>query len=170
MQDLIFKYASVYVNSPSNVEASINLLRSISFPDSQLFYPAQFGYLTTRAEIETDVRGFAGAVNTASVWIPANGWILDKEVKFGVVGSNNKKSCYYHCGTEIQFRQTVKTGANLSTAVNDFWSFFIDNDAAKFFQIKEWLDGRVGRIQLRRTILGQEILILDTSNTNVIPF
>ena len=40
----------------------------------------------------------------------------------------------------------------------------------KFFQIKEWLDPRVARIQGTRTPQGNQILVVDLNNINVIPF
>ena len=167
IQQLVFKYASVYVNSISNLDKSINLLKSISYDDSQLYYPSRFGYVTNQEKIILDVIGFSKAVSNASVWIPANGWVFDTSVKYGVIGSGGKERCYYHLAVEIQFRQTA---GGQKSAVNDTWTFFIDQDAEKFYQIKEWLDGRVSRIQPLRTILNQEIFILDTNNINLIPF
>ena len=174
MQDLAFKHASVYVNSigsVDNLNASIELLRSITYEDSQLFYPAPFGYHTNQEQIANDIiNNFRDFYTSASVWFPANGWIFDKQIKYGVVGSAGKKRCYYHFGTEVQFRQMANSGANPNAATNDFWSFFVDQEADRYYQLKEWLDITVARIQGRRTISGQEILIRDIDNINLLPY
>ena len=167
MQQIAFNFASVYANANINVNKSVDLLKSITFPDSQLYFPIFFGFLVNQAQIIANVIEFGGIVSAASVWFPANGWVLDKEIKYGVVGSNGKKRCYYHFAVEVQFRQTV---SGVSTVVNDTWTIFIDEKAEKFFQLKEWLDGRVSRIQPRRTVNGDVILTLDTNNTNLLPW
>ena len=170
-QQLAFKWASVYVNSITDLDGSLELLKEISYADSQLYFPSQFGYITNQQQIIDDVTLFSKTYAQASVWFPANAWVYDKKLKCGVVGSNAKIEYYYNFCVEVQFRQTqIVSGNPISVATNDCWSFFIDESGCKFFQIKEWLDGRVRRIHPQRTPDGNKILILDTNNINLIPF
>ena len=146
MQWIAFYWASIYVNSVTNLDASIELLKKISCSDSQLYYPASFGLINTQEGIELDVRGFAAADPKSSVWFPKNGWAFDNELKCGVIGSNNKKCKYYN------------------------WSIFLNKNLSKFYQIKEWLDGRVRRLQAEIVTTGTPTLIYDYNNVNVIPW
>ena len=168
MQWIAFYWASIYVNSVTNLDASIELLKKISCSDSQLYYPASFGLINTQEGIELDVRGFAAADPKSSVWFPKNGWAFDNELKCGVIGSNNKKCRYYNFSVEVQFRQTNKAG--VSAVTNDNWSIFLNKNLSKFYQIKEWLDGRVRRLQAEIVTTGTPTLIYDYNNVNVIPW
>ena len=125
MQELAFKWAYIYPASINNLASSLSVLTEISCPDSQLYYPAQFGYLTNQQQIIADVTtGFAPFFSRASVWFPANGWVFDIKKKYGVVGSNRKVTCYYHFAVEVQFRQ-VRVGEEQIAATNDCWSFLL---------------------------------------------
>jgi len=166
MQQLAFDWARVYVNSIADLAGSIKLLKQISYTDSQLYFPSQIGYLTSQEEIIQDVTDFSTIYSAGSVWFPQNGWVYDKKEKYGVIGSDGKKESFYHFCVEVQFRQT----SNVSVVTNDCWSFFVNKNLTKFYQIKEWLDGRVRRVQPQRTPNGNEILILDTNNINLLPF
>lgn len=169
MQQLAFDWSRVYVNSIADLEGSIELLKEISYKDSQLYFPSQFGYLTSQQLIIDDIIAFNQTYSAGSVFFPNNGAIYDVSPKYGVVGSNKKIKCFYHFGIEVQFRQTTIVGS-ISTVTNDCWSLFINKKGTKFYQIKEWLDGRIRRIQPQRTPQNNEILILDTNNINLIPF
>jgi len=166
MQQMAFNWAKVYVDSIANLSGSIDLLKEISYTDSQLYFPSQFGYITNQSEMIQDVTDFSTIYSAGSVWFPANGWVFDEKIKHGVVSSGGKKRCFYHFCVEVQFRQT----SNVSVVTNDCWSFFINKKLTKFYQIKEWLDGRVRRVQPQRTPNNNEILILDTNNINLLPF
>jgi hypothetical protein len=167
MQKIAFSWAYSYVGAFENFEKAIKTLNSITYDDSQLYYPSPFGYVTSRKAIIEDITGFAKQDAKASVWFPANGWCFDKILKQGVVGSDNKKKDFYNFTVEVQFRQTLTNDINICT--NDNWSFFIDSNVEKFYQIKEWLDGRVRRLQAEN-VNNTPTLILDYNNINVIPW
>lgn len=168
MQWIAFYWASIYVNSITNYDKSIELLKKISLSNSELYYPASFGLINTQKGIELDIKGFSETTSKSSVWFPRNGWAFDNELKCGVIGSNNKKCKYYNFSVEVQFRQTNKAGVNAVT--NDNWSIFLNKNLDKFYQIKEWLDGRVRRLQAEIAITGVPTLIYDYNNINVIPW
>ena len=168
MQYLAFNWASIYPNSVNNLDASIETLKKITCSDSQLYYPSTFGLINTQKGIELDVAGFSKSVKSGSSWFPKNGWAYDTELKYGVVGSNNKKCKYYHFTVEAQFRQINNEG--IKGVTNDNWSFFINKKLNKIYQRKGWLDGRVRRLQAEVVITGEPTLIYDYSNINVIPW
>lgn len=167
MQRIAFAWAYAYVGALENFDKSIETLKSITFEDSQLFYPSPFGYVRTQKEIIEDIIGFTKSVSTASVWFPKNGWCFDKKLKCGVVGSGGIERKYFNFTVEMQFRQTNLAGVNACT--NDNWSFFVDDNLEKFYQVKEWLDGRVRRLQAE-IVNGNPTLVLDYDNINVIPW
>src|SRR5687767_6114653 len=74
MQQLAFDWARVYVNSIDDLEGSIELLKDISYPDSELYFPSQFGFITSREQMIQDVTEFSTIYSAGSVWFPANGW------------------------------------------------------------------------------------------------
>ncbi len=168
MQKIAFGWAYSYVGAIKDYEKAIETLKSISFEDSQLFYPSPFGYVTSQQTIIDDITVFAKGVPKASVWFPKNGWCFDKKLKHGVVGSGGKEKNYYSFTVEVQFRQTTNTGVDFCT--NDNWSFFVDTKVQKFYQVKEWLDGRVRRLQQEVVLTGTPTLVLDFDNINVIPW
>jgi len=174
MQSLTFKFASVFglagTGIPDNVEKAVQLLNDITYPDSQLYYPSAFGFEYNREIITEGVRAFPSSVKAASVWFPENGWVFNTSRKYGIVGSGGEKKCYYHFCVEVQFRQTNTRGANPDVVTNDCWSIFTDEKIEKFYQIKEWLDGQVRRLQPQRTPGGNEILTLDYENINILPW
>jgi hypothetical protein len=148
------------------------VLREISCPDSQLYAPAEFAQLTNQQQIIDDVTAFGPFFLRASVWFPSNGWVFDKTKKYDVVGSNGKKAYHYRFAVEMQFRETrLIEGEERSSATNDCWSFFVNEDLTKFFQIKEFFDFRIATIQKQR-IEGTQIpiLIVDENNINLLPF
>lgn len=168
MQKIAFAWAFSYVGALVDFEKAIKTLKSITYEDSQLFYPSPFGYVLSQQAIIEDITGFVKGDPKGSVWFPKNGWCYDKELKHGVVGSGGKEKHYYNFTVEVQFRQTFNTGAKACT--NDCWSFFIDSKLKKFFQVKEWLDGRVRRLQAEELITGVPTLVLDNNNINLIPW
>lgn len=167
MQKIAFSWAYSYVGAFKNFEKSIETVKSITYEESQLYYPSPFGYVTSQKAIIEDITVFAKRDASASVWFPMNGWCFDKNIKQGVVGSNNKKKVYYHFTVEVQFRQTLNN--NINVCQNDNWSFFTDYNVEKFYQIKEWLDGRVRRLQAE-IVNNTPTLTLDYNNINVIPW
>jgi hypothetical protein len=169
MQKIAFEYAFSYVGSLVDFEKAINTIKSITYEDSQSYYPSPFGYITSQQQIIEDITVFAKeGLTNVSVWFPKNGWCYDKKLKQGVVGSGGREECYYNFTVEVQFRQTLNNGAPVCT--NDCWSFFIDTKLEKFYQLKEWLDGRVRRLQTEVLINGVPTVILDTNNINLIPW
>jgi hypothetical protein len=170
LQQLAFKWAYLYPISITDLDAALETLKEISCPDSQLYFPSQFGFLTNQEQIIADVTTFNRTYTEASVWFPANGWTYDKRRKYGIVESNGRMAYHYRFTVEVQFRQTQIVGGLTQLSVtNDCWSFFVNEDLTKFFQIKEWLDGRVRRIQNQTSPPGQ-ILTLDYNSINLTPF
>ena len=167
MQQIAFNWASIYVNSISNFNNSIELLKKISYTDSELFYPSSFGYVTSQSEMELDIKGFSDGYASGSVWFPKNGWSFDTTKKSGIVGSNSKKEKYYQFTTEVQFRQT--SNSSVKACTNDCWSIYTNTKISKFYQIKEWLDGRVRRLQAEN-VNGSTTLTFDYDNINTMPW
>ncbi len=155
------------------IKKSVKLLKKIAYPDSQLYYPSSFGFEFNRDIIELGVRQFPKAATAASVWFPANGWVFNTERKFGVVGSGGEKKCYYHFCVEVQFRQTSPgrgDNPDVPVVTNDCWSIYADEKLEKFYQIKEWLDGQVRRLQPQESAEGNQLLTYDYENINVLPW
>lgn len=170
-QQLAFNWGKVYVQSVGNLANSIELLKKISYSDSQLYYPSQFGFVLDQAGIIADLTGFANSAAGGAVWFPANAWVFDKDVKFGVVGSGAKTECYRHFAVEVQFRQTnIVSGVATTFVTNDVWSIYTNEAAKKFFQIKEFLDSNVRRIESQTTVSGGPILVKDVNNISLLPW
>ena len=167
MQQIAFNSASMYVNSISNFNNSIELLKKISYVDSELFYPASFGFITSQEGIILDIKGFSESSKSGSVWIPKNGWSFDTTKKSGIVGSNSKEKKYFQFAVEMQFRQTSNSSINL--CINEFWSFYTNTKISKFYQIKQWSDGRVRRLQAEN-VNGSTTLTFDYDNINTMPW
>lgn len=167
MQRIAFYWAYSYVGAIRNYDSAVRAFKKISYPDSQLFYPSPFGYVTSQQAIIDDIKGFADTVREASVWFPKNGWVFDTTKKCGVVQSGGAINKYYMFAVEMQFRQVNNQG--VAACTNDSWSFYVDTKLRKFYQIKEWLDGRVRRLQAEN-VGGTPTLTYDYNNINVIPW
>lgn len=167
MQHIALTYARIWTIAPRNLRKAIQLTRSITRTDSHLYFPGGFGNLTSQQQIIANVVTFAETAQDVSAWIPENGWCLDTCPKFGRVNSGDDRE-FYLFTVEAQLRQTSSTRVrpNVTSAT---WSFFVDPEICKVFQIKEWLDGRV-RILQNENQNGTPTLCLDYNNNNVIPW
>jgi hypothetical protein len=167
MQQLAFNWAFIYAGSIKNYDQSVELLKKCSYENSALFYPSSFGYVTTQAGIALDVKGFSTGYKECTVWFPKNAWSFDTVEKCGIVGGNAKEAEYFHFTVEVQFRQT--SNSSVKACTNDCWSFYTNKHIDKFYQVKEWLDGRVRRLQAEN-VNNTPTLILDVNNINLIPW
>jgi hypothetical protein len=68
----------------------------------------------------------------------------------------------------VQFSQTNNAGISIVT--NKVLQIYTNKKISKFYQIKEWVDGRVRRLQSEVVITGKPTLILDYNNINMIPW
>ena len=154
MQRMAFDFAQMYGGSIDDIDKSLQILDCITYPDSQLYYPSSFGFEYNKEIIRENLILFGEVYTEASVWFPANGWTLDTTKKHGVVGSGGQKKNYFQFCVEVQFRQKRDNSGpgdeRLQWQVtNDVWEFFVDEKLEKFYQVKEWLDGQVRRLQVR---------------------
>lgn len=168
MQRIAFEYARLWYESHTSINKAIEILKGITYTDSQEYFPAPIGYSTSQERIIQEIEEFARDFPESSVWFPKNAWTFDTELKEGVVGSDGRTEKYYHFNVEAQFRQVTRSG--IPNVTNDCWAFYTDRKVEKFYQIKEWLDGRVRRLQNEVTITGEPTLVLDFDNINMIPW
>ncbi|MEH7218140.1 hypothetical protein COL52_31985 [Bacillus toyonensis] len=165
MQQMAFTYGEIWTTAVNNIDKSIELVKHITREDSHLYFPT--GSLTSRSQIIQNVIDFGKVAQDVSIWIPSNAWCFDRDVKFGRVNSAYDAK-YLVFTVEIQFRQN-RINRNRPEVTNDTWSFFIDPKMCTFFQVKEWLDGRVRALQ-NENPQGDATLCLDYNNKNVTPW
>ncbi|HDR3658791.1 hypothetical protein [Bacillus cereus] len=165
MQQMVFTYSEVWTTAGNHIDKSIELITQITNEDSHLYFPT--GALISRNQIIQNIIEFGKVAQDVSIWIPSNAWCFDRHVKLGRVNSIYDAK-YLLFTVEIQFRQN-RANRNRPEVTNDTWSFFIDPKTFLFFQVKEWLDGRVRSLQNEST-QGAPTLCLDYNNKNVAPW
>ncbi|OUB14559.1 hypothetical protein [Bacillus cereus] len=165
MQQMAFTYGEIWTTAVNHIDRSIELVKQITREDSHLYFPT--GSLISRSQIIQNIIDFGKVAQDVSIWIPSNAWCFDRDVKFGRVNAVYDAK-YLIFTVEIQFRQN-RTNRNRPEVTNDTWSFFIDPKMFVFFQVKEWLDGRVRSLQ-NENPQGDATLCLDYNNINVTPW